>query len=86
MPLDIDIAIQTAGPQIEENGSGSVHDHPDKGETYVGTYQDLQCQLLEEEEPVLNAPQTYTMVPVNQDQGCSGPVRPGPFPGIAPWA
>jgi len=51
----------------DHNSTSTVFPQIYKGETWVGTHQDLQCALLEEDEPVLSAPQTYTMVPVNQD-------------------
>jgi hypothetical protein len=51
----------------DHDSTSTVHPQIFKGDAYLGTYQDLQCHLLEEDEPVLNAPQTYTMVPVNQD-------------------
>jgi len=34
---------------------------------YVGGYPDLVCMLREQEEPILSAPKTYTLVPVHQD-------------------
>lgn len=36
-------------------------------DNYVGMFQDLECMLREADEPMLNAPKTYTLVPTHQD-------------------
>jgi len=51
----------------EHDSTSSTYPQIYKGEIYIGMFEDLQCHLLEEDEPVLSAPQTYAMVPVHQD-------------------
>jgi len=51
----------------EHDSTSSTYPQIYKGGIYIGLFEDLQCHLLEEDEPVLSAPQTYAMVPVHQD-------------------
>jgi len=51
----------------EHDSTSSRYPQIYKGGIYIGLFEDLQCHLLEEDEPVLSAPQTYAMVPVHQD-------------------